>query len=166
MVIYIPSIGRADRVKTLSKMPDKWLKKTYLVVPEKEVDAYGYKKIIAVPNRIKGIAATRQYILENSKENLLLMLDDDLRFCARKSKTGIKLREATPNDVDKIFSIMEAWLKKGYAHVGLASRPEASFYIINYRECTRVNNFHGYNRKIIMKENIKFSCIQNPWKEL
>ena len=58
--ICIPSKGRGGNVLT-----KKIFKSAYLYVPESEVYQYSmYDKVIPVPNDIKGITATRNYILK------------------------------------------------------------------------------------------------------
>ena len=48
--IYIPTLGRVDNQKTYNNLPEKWQKKTYLVVQDQEYDEYDKSyKIIRLP---------------------------------------------------------------------------------------------------------------------
>ena len=62
-IIAIPSKGRAGIVTTTDIF-----KTAVLYVPESEIEQYRpfYKKIIGVPDEIKGITATRNYILKTN----------------------------------------------------------------------------------------------------
>jgi hypothetical protein len=77
MLIAIPSKGRAGETKS-----DRFLTSAVLFVPVGEVDQYRKhtrSEVIGVPNEVKGITATRNWILKNSEERRVVMLDDDLK---------------------------------------------------------------------------------------
>lgn len=77
MLKAIPSKGRAGKITTLKFIPD-----AVLFVPESEVIEYKkfYKnKIVGVPDNIKGITKTRNFILNWSDDKYIVQLDDDLR---------------------------------------------------------------------------------------
>jgi hypothetical protein len=77
MLIAIPSKGRAGRVKTL-----KILKNGVLFVPEYERDdyvrVYG-ERVVGVPSSVKGITATRNWVLDNCNDDWVVMVDDDVK---------------------------------------------------------------------------------------
>ena len=73
--ICIPSKGRGGKVLTTKIFPN-----AFIYVPESEVSEYKmYKNVIGVPNEIKGITATRNYILKTNNCNILF-IDDDLQY--------------------------------------------------------------------------------------
>lgn len=78
MIIAIPSKGRAGNVLTT-----KIFKSAFLYVPESEVQQYKqfYKNVLGVPDSIKGITQTRNYILKQNINNDLVFIDDDLEYC-------------------------------------------------------------------------------------
>lgn len=80
MLIAVPSKGRAGKVKTTKVLPD-----AVLFVPELEVAAYkaaGEKNIVGVPNFVRGITKTRNWILDFAKkERRVVMIDDDVKAC-------------------------------------------------------------------------------------
>lgn len=76
MLIAIPSKGRAGVTKS-----DKLLTTATLFVPESELHQYQAVTdgpIVAIPNNVKGITPTRNWILKNSKERYVVFVDDDL----------------------------------------------------------------------------------------
>jgi len=78
MLIAIPSKGRAGKVRSI-----KVLRSATLFVPDYEAEAYkriyGDDHVVAVPNDVKGITATRNWILDNAHDDRVVMLDDDVK---------------------------------------------------------------------------------------
>jgi len=76
MLIAIPSKGRAGKTKS-----EKLLTSACLFVPENEVHQYRqtHNNIVGVPDNIKGITCTRNWILKNCNEKKVVFIDDDLK---------------------------------------------------------------------------------------
>jgi hypothetical protein len=77
MVIAIPSKGRAGKVHTLDVLPS-----ATLYVPALEVAAYanaGARSVVPVPDTVRGITATRNWILRHADAPRVVMIDDDVR---------------------------------------------------------------------------------------
>jgi hypothetical protein len=76
MLIAIPSKGRAGSTKS-----DKILKGAKMFVPESEVHQYrNYcPNVVGVPNSVKGITTTRNWILENANDSRVVFIDDDVK---------------------------------------------------------------------------------------
>lgn len=76
MLIAVPSKGRAGLTTT-----NKILKNAVFFVPESESHQYLglVKNVIRVPKEVKGITATRNWILKNTDENWVVFLDDDVK---------------------------------------------------------------------------------------
>lgn len=110
MLIAVPSKGRAG-----STVTDKFLKKSVLFVPKSEYHQYKQynNNVEIVPNEIKGITATRNYILKNSDQRRVVFLDDDLKtqgYTKLFSENGkqIKLKADTwYYEFDRLFDITE-----------------------------------------------------------
>ena len=85
MLIAIPSKGRAGKVKSL-----KYLPSAVLFVPEYEADDYRsfYPEVVSVPSSVIGITQTRNWILDNAKDDSVVMVDDDV-----KQSGWVKLNE-------------------------------------------------------------------------
>jgi len=76
MLIAIPSKGRAGLTTSQKILPNAtWF------VPESEIHQYKpiYKNVIGVPINIKGITATRNWILKNTKQKWVVFIDDDVK---------------------------------------------------------------------------------------
>ena len=76
MIIAIPSKGRAGETKT-----DKILRSGILYVPNSEVNQYKAcsKNVIGIPDEVKGITKTRNWILKNCGETRVVFIDDDVK---------------------------------------------------------------------------------------
>lgn len=75
--VAIPSKGRAGKVRSQAVIPS-----ASIYVPELEADAYrrtGLKHVVAVPNDVRGITATRNWILDHVKSARVVMIDDDVK---------------------------------------------------------------------------------------
>jgi hypothetical protein len=76
MILAIPSKGRPAGVKSQAVLPC-----AQVFIPQNEINDYaraGVKNLVAVPERIKGITATRNWILDNVKDRRVVMIDDDV----------------------------------------------------------------------------------------
>jgi hypothetical protein len=77
MIVAVPSKGRADQVRS-----QKILSSCHVFVPKLEAPAYrdmGVKNVVAVPDNVVGITRTRNWILKNTKDRHVVMIDDDVR---------------------------------------------------------------------------------------
>ena len=106
--IAIPSKGRAGLVTTSKIFTD-----AFIYVPSSEVEQYKpfHKNIIGVPDHIKGITATRNYILKSNDCNIFF-IDDDLQYMGyvERTKTKYKVKRLTNQDlakkeIEKLFDI-------------------------------------------------------------
>jgi hypothetical protein len=88
MLFAIPSKGRAGKVKSTDV-----LTQAVLFVPESEAIYYGRsnpkQSIVAVPDDVKGITRTRNWILDNTQDLRVIMVDDDV-----KNQGWVKLGES------------------------------------------------------------------------
>ena len=77
MLIAVPSKGRAGSViSTQKKLPS-----ATIFVPELEAEAYkasGNQNVVGVPDEIQGITKTRNWILKNTDDPWIVMIDDDV----------------------------------------------------------------------------------------
>lgn len=77
MLFAIPSKGRPGRVKSQAVLPS-----ARVYVPESEVADYvaaGARNVVAVPDSVRGITRTRNYILEHADDRHVVMVDDDVK---------------------------------------------------------------------------------------
>jgi hypothetical protein len=108
--IAIPSKGRAGIITTTDIF-----KSGVLFVPESEVRQYSIYKneIVGIPNEIKGITATRNYILKNNDCNIFF-LDDDFEYGGYVERTDekykvkrIKEESIYIREIEKLFEVAE-----------------------------------------------------------
>lgn len=113
MLIAIPSKGRPF------KSPSKeLLKRAVLYVPEYEADEYRkiYSEVVAVPNDVKGITPTRNWILKNTDEKRVVFIDDDMkvqgRFVLKPDGYGLKHQKMTEEEwireFERLFDVVES----------------------------------------------------------
>ena len=111
MLIAIPSKGRAGKTKT-----DRFLGQSTLYVPESEAEDYrrhSKVEVVAVPNSVKGITATRNWILENTDQRYVVMVDDDLhrqgytKLYPEKVKERPMTEQAWCFEFARLFAITE-----------------------------------------------------------
>jgi hypothetical protein len=154
--IYIPSMGRASRQFTVEKLAECTPYQIYVVVPKNEVREYAlalqrYDQVDVMGCPRSGIGGTRQWILENTNYQRVLMFDDDMYFYHRKRPMDWHLATNSPQDNRKMLKKLAGYLKEGYVHAGMATRTEASFYLCESRVATRVNNVHAFSVPRLLK---------------
>jgi hypothetical protein len=108
--IAIPSKGRAGLITS-----QEIFKSAVIYVPENEVKQYSiYKnKIVGVPIDVKGITATRNWILKNNDCNIFF-LDDDFEYGGYVERTDEKYKVKRVkeeviyiNEINKLFEVCE-----------------------------------------------------------
>ena len=78
MMIAIPSKGRPTAVKSKRILPS-----ASVFVPESEARDYeraGVTNVVAVPNHIRGITPTRNWILDHVDDRWIVFVDDDVQI--------------------------------------------------------------------------------------
>ena len=156
MRIFIPTMGRPNTQKTLTALPPSLRAITTLVVPMGEINTYSIgRKEMVVGTKVKGIAATRQWIMDNSPTDHLVMLDDDLAFF--KKDKDRKIIGATPGDIEQAFKWLEAQLKGGFAHAGITIRSMNWQHPGPFMENTRMMHVLAYNRKMVEQAGCSFT---------
>lgn len=108
--IAIPSKGRAGIITT-----QEIFKSAIIFVPENELTQYSIysNKIVGVPIQVKGITATRNWILKNTKRNVFF-LDDDFEYGGYVQRTNEKYKVIRLKDeliyireIEKLFEVTE-----------------------------------------------------------
>lgn len=157
LTIFIPTLGRSDIQHTYKNLTDELRKITKLVIHKSEKDLYPTYKTIVCPEY--EIAKKRSWIIKNCKTKYLIMLDDDLRFHTRKSKTDWHLRYSTEEDVNDMFDDVMTLLESGYAHVGVSPRPGNHTVADDFTENVRMFGFLAYDVETILK-NVEFNRVE------
>lgn len=164
MHIYIPTRGRIEKQSTWDNFPEELRQYTTLVCPKEEVEEHiaRGRKAIARPDYVKGISASRQFIMEQCPSNLFIMVDDDMRFFVRKDPSAWNLRQATAEDTIALFKRMWKMLEGDeYAAVGLSTRQNINVkYPATVLENTKINGVMGFDRDAILDTGSRFDDVQ------
>jgi hypothetical protein len=148
MEVVIPSSGRANKQITRRYFPD-----AHIIVPENEVVDYSiHANVVGVP--VKGIGATRQWIIENYGPKVL-MLDDDLTFFARRLDDRTKFRDLVPGDLQSMLNYVEYMLDE-HPHVSIATREGGNRNIDEFQFHTRTLRALAYHTPTLHKHGVRF----------
>lgn len=148
MQIFIPSMQRATvkDQRTVNALVAAGLKCT-LVVPTAEFKPYCAMRPSTVGVMVcpaKGIALTRQWIMDNAGEDKVVMMDDDLSFHARRTDDPTKFTPATPKQVLAMVKDIDKQLTK-FAHVGVLAREGGNRITEPYVDCSRPLRVYAFN---------------------
>jgi hypothetical protein len=138
MRLFIPSLGRADRIHqgTLGKLPTSLHSNTTVVCQAHEASAYRAAllntpdvELMVLPKSITRIEPTRRHIAEACDMvgvEKFCMLDDDIEFYIRRDQEADhdewwKLTAPGPEDIYEMFASISRALHQ-YAHVGVSGR--------------------------------------------
>ncbi len=108
--IAIPSKGRAGLITS-----HDIFKSAVIYIPENEINQYSIytNKIVGVPIEVKGITATRNWILKNNNCNIFF-LDDDFEYGGYVERTEekykvkrVKEENVYISEIEKLFAISE-----------------------------------------------------------
>jgi len=180
MHIYIPSMNRWNEPFTIDALIGAGIQNFWpitIVVPDgqqgeyekftmqsgKGIDVYGLPVTFH-------IAETRQWIIDSSSHDFILMMDDDLTFFVRPELDEVTLVQSAPEDIKNMLVWIENALQE-YAHVSISTR-EQNFQNSKYLEdkalidtpspndwvleCRRPYRIYGFDRQIILGEELKF----------
>lgn len=124
MNVFIPTYKRLDRQPTATALAKAGVPCTLVVRPEeapgaagvaaKLVQQYGGPvSVWQLPEGIENIGQTRQWIMENTDEEVVIMMDDDLAFACRGKREDNPLYLSPCDDQD--IRWMVSWLDGIYA---------------------------------------------------
>jgi hypothetical protein len=125
MLIAVPSKNRAGKTTTNKILPNI----STFFVPQSEIHLYSYiKNVIGVPKEIQGITNTRNWILKNTDEKLVVFLDDDVKTCGYNKNDEYKTKRINILDEgfwgEEFFKAFELSEQMGYKMWGF--KTEAS----------------------------------------
>lgn len=146
MLIAIPSKGRAGITTSQNILPNAtWF------IPESEEHQYKgiYKNVISVPINVKGITATRNWILKNTNENWVVFIDDDV-----KSAGYIKLNDRSGKNI-KIEN-EKFWLNEFQKYFELTE--QLNYKIWGVKTEAALRSVYPY-KPINMRSYITASCM-------
>jgi hypothetical protein len=174
----VPSSGRECRQITLRHLRKfKLLSRTAVCVPAAQARRYvvelGEDLVVAVPDDVIGIAATRVWILtkyareEGAKR--VLMIDDDMDFCYRPDVKQQKLEIVETQDrMLNMLGWLDRWMDDGFIHVGVSARQgnnnkyigdNGEYGLHAYRDATRMMNMYQYDVEALRKLPIEWGRL-------
>lgn len=160
MNIWIPTFQRVEKQTTFNSIPETLKPITKLIVDECEytayVEVYGEDFVIAVPGDIKGLSKKRQWMLENTDDPYIFMIDDDLTFGVRHEG---KLPKCSDADFIVLFSLLESWLNEGLIHVGISQRPFNHLEEGAFTEIGRMCTTYAYNAPAVLATGARFDRV-------
>lgn len=168
MDIVIPTLGRAHigLQATLNQVCD--LGRVKLVVQPHEVADYAAMlascpervDIFVLPERIKGIAATRDYIIHDMPgDDHVVMLDDDLHFAVRRYDERTKFRKPVGDDLLTMLSAIDAELAHS-PHVSIGAREGGNRVTAATVYNTRMMRVLAYRRSYLKSHLLAFHPMQ------
>jgi len=163
MKIYIPTYKR-DVVRTLRYIPPEWMERTSIVVEERDEKRIRKadvrcNKIVVPEGRSKHIGDTRQYILDLTRENKIMFLDDDITIQVLKNPGRHNLREANFGDFRLLLNRLE-YLLDLYPLVGASARNEAHLdFNKRFQINARIIRWLGVDVSFARRNNICFNRV-------
>lgn len=163
IAICVLTRDRPDRQTTLESLPEKLKKRTYLVVDKAEYLKHRkykneVKEIIAMPkgygNFNGNFSDKKQWTSENIEERYYFIVDDDLKFDARKNG---RLVRASSRDTYNAFNTMYGWLKGGLAHVALSAREGNNRVEEDWIDVARGMRVCGFDMDIVIGQGLEFN---------
>ena len=162
-MIYIPTLGRWSHIETMLSLENVYVNITLVVQPHEEAN---YRQlwdssrvtIKVLPEEVKGIARTRQWIIDNAPENKIIFMDDDIKFARRKKKGSVKLTKVTREDMCELMEWMYCQLE-AYPVVGVSMRQGNNNHesSVSYNgQCIRVV---GLDLAKVRQHNVRYDVI-------
>lgn len=157
MHIYIPTRGRVGQQHTLGALLADFVPyPVVLVCPEDEVHQHAYTTVVGCPAR--GIAATRQWIVDHCPERYVLMLDDDLHFFQRRMDDPTKFRDMEPGELSFALRQVEYLLTEA-PHAAIAVREGGNRNTDPLLVNTRTLRALGYDIEVLRQHGIRFDAV-------
>lgn len=156
--VFIHTYGRSGDQQSLKRLSPRVRRRTWLVVQERESNLYDWPRLLILPDHIRMLSPTRQYILEHAKRTKIIMMDDDLAFYRRKSSEDWHLRYCKDKDVSVLFDQLSSWLDD-YVHCGVSAREGNNRVEKSHVENTRMMRLLGYNRELVLKAGARFDRL-------
>ena len=161
--VYIPTRGRIglNNQVTLREFLNYSSHIPVLVCPPDEASQHLKYAPRVRKCKAKGIGPTRQFILETSCADVVIMADDDMRFSYRPDPSNIKLERCT--NLEVMLELIRTTVEDcGYIHGGVGARQGNNRKDLSgprqgvledghvFVDCERVNNMHFMDRLAVL----------------
>jgi hypothetical protein len=159
MHIFIPTRGRTDEQRTLSRLPRELRCRTTLVCPAQEQRRLACLddniEVFGQPDANMRIAGTREWIVQvavGRGYDKIIMLDDDLSFATRGSAADASLRKTRGKELVSAFKKLEDKLGPEFPHVGFGVRQGNHLEEAGWKIPGRMCHSLAYYLPIVAKE--------------
>jgi hypothetical protein len=160
MKIVIPTYGRVYQ-KTYSNLPEKIQEQVIFFKQQGDPAVLDHQHQVTLPENIKTIAATRDFIIDWAYPESVLMLDDDLEFATRREENLKLLQKSTETEILRFLQWAKISLDdEGIAHIAMSPREGASYNVDPIISPGRPMRVLGYNTRILRQYNIRFEEFQ------
>lgn len=144
--IYVPSYRRADQIRTA-----ELLEYCTYVVRESEKEAYeaaGVNVLAAPDEEVQGIAAVHNWILENTPEEVVAIIDDDIKHFIYRSHDNTPVRdpEEITREIERLAQLA-ADLNLGHVTTPIEVNPK--FFNCEFKFTGIVGPMKIYNKEAI-----------------
>jgi hypothetical protein len=113
-----------------------------------------------LPENVKGIAATRDYIIHDMPGNdPVCMFDDDLHFAVRRDDDRTKFRQPEPADIARMVDSIYLALEHS-PHVSIGAREGGNRVTEEVSLNTRMMRVLAYDRHVLRKLGITFAPME------
>ncbi len=160
MQILIPTYGRKYRQTTWESLPPSIQKITKFVVQGSEFDEYWARTdypVVVLPEWIKTVGPTRQWIIENFIGKVLI-LDDDLVFGTRRKDEPNKFLASTPMDIEFMVAAIEKKLNE-VPVVGVCPREGGNRKTNPTDTNTRIIRVTGLDTRVLHQHDVRYDRI-------
>jgi len=157
MNVYIPTHQRYTKQITYNNLPASVRKDTFLVVNSGERSRYDEKyQILEAPPEVKGISQIRQWILDTTICEKIVMLDDDLTFSKRRKDIPDRFENVSETELAIFFERMELLLNT-YAHGTFLAREGANRVSPGVKYIGRAMRVLAFNRFRLRELEVRFT---------
>ena len=177
MRVYVPTYKRLDRQPTATSLVTAGVNVALVVRPEEAPQAVevaanltksgpGVVSVAVLPPGTENIGQTRQWIMENATEEVVIMMDDDLAFACRGKRDDNPLY-LSPCENDDVYT-MVWWLwniyQTDYRLAGISAREGNNRKTEEFEHCARMMRAWAIHRQTFFDIGARFDnlpCIED-----
>lgn len=157
MTIVINTLGRINKQITYNGLPDSIKRLTSFSVQAAEAHLYpDHYDLIILPDHVKDLPSTRQWLVDNVKTRYLLIMDDDLTFFTRKDDDPRKLYKMEEHELEDMFNDILHLLECGHPMVGISAREGNNREPLAVKYVGRSMRIFGLDLKTIREVGARF----------
>lgn len=160
MRVYIPTLGRVGRQETAKALKDTGLD-VVLVCPLSESQRHinNGHQVLCHLDTLRGISAKRQWIVDNTDDPVICMMDDDLTFAARRADNHTLFRPADPEQIHAAVEEM-TYYAEVCGHSAISPREGANRNVEATIRNTRMMRAMAWGRKQLKESGADFSVVE------